>query len=215
MSLEAVYEIIEKAWESDQRTHRCDHWIADQLGSLHNSIELTQLDAVGSLRSFLADYIRLAPDTLAWINHCLDRNPAATFIRAFVETCEDFFLMPSARFLQLGGIRTLLINAYQCHRLLEECYDNNLSLLVEQQTGQAMTPANLLAHHLIGEPFANEVDQAVENHFRRLARPTDYRKLKLGEHLYGVCPDEENLLRENWQNLLQHHSIGFRFLRQA
>ena len=43
---------------------------------------------------------------------------------------------------------------------MEEMYDNNKSIRNSNLVDVEVIQANLLAHHLIGEPFANELDQA-------------------------------------------------------
>ena len=60
------------------------------------------------------------------------------------------------------GLLALLDEAYLAHRLLEEVNDRYLAHGGGQLVPLDTTRASLIVHHLLGEPFANELDALVQ-----------------------------------------------------
>ena len=61
------------------------------------------------------------------------------------------------------GLEGLLDEAYLAHRLVEEVNDRYIAHFDQPLIPLDTTRANLIAHQLIGEPFANQLDEAVHH----------------------------------------------------
>lgn len=59
------------------------------------------------------------------------------------------------------GLNSLMGESYLAHRLVEEVNDRFISGYNMPLVPMDMTRSNLIIHHLIGEPFANQLDSAV------------------------------------------------------
>lgn len=59
------------------------------------------------------------------------------------------------------GLDGLFDEAYLAHRLVEEVNDRYIAHFGQPLIPLDTTVANLVAHQLIGEPFANQLDEAV------------------------------------------------------
>lgn len=214
MSLDAVYEIISTAKLSELKTQVLTTWLEDHLVDLHPSIDLTGPDPVASLGQFVVRYIELVPRILECVQRCALASGTTTLFTPFLETCVAYFVAPSVLILRHAGLDGLVIRAYQTHRLIEELYDHNQSLMKQALLREEASQANLLAHHLIGEPFANELDQACLLTLYQLVDVVPYRTLDLATYLAFTNDHKWNGLHRDWSTLLSDHGIAFRF-RQA
>lgn len=212
MTLDAVYEIIKQAKEAELKSHNCGKWLTAQLETLHHVISLQGLQPADDLYNFVAAYIDLAPKVIDCVSECAEKSKKRLLFQPFVELALGYFVHPSVIVLQHTGMDGLLIRAYQCHRLIEELYENNKSLRNSAVCNMQTTQANLLAHHLIGEPFANEVDNAAHASFRQLVSMPDYYDLNLASYLAKTNEDRWMELNESWLNLLDKHHITINFM---
>jgi hypothetical protein len=103
------------------------------------------------------------------------------------------------------------MKAYLCHRLLEEMYENNKSIRNSQLCAVEVTQANLLAHQLIGEPFANELDESMLMTVKQVAGSPKYYDLNLNAFVEKAQHQTWNWLRDHWQTLLSRNHIQFHF----
>jgi len=82
-------------------------------------------------------------------------------ISPVLKVAEQFFLTPPAVIEGHDGLDALLDEAYLAHRLVEEVNDRYIAHFGQPLIPLDTTVANLVAHQLIGEPFANQLDEAV------------------------------------------------------
>lgn len=161
MDIPAIRATIALAKRHELSTGRLQRLLTGQLHTLHMAIRLPAEQPVRALLAFVISYIDHVPD-------CLEA--AADITRAahleqqtwpLLQLAEDYFLKPSELTGSRAGLAELMDEAYLAHRLLEEINDH-----YQVQAGIPLVPvdmtiANLIGHHLIGEPFANELDEAV------------------------------------------------------
>ena len=79
------------------------------------------------------------------------------------EIAEHFFLQPPALLQGHEGLDGLLDEAYLAHRLVEEVNDLYIKHFGQPLIPVDITVANVIAHQLIGEAFANQLDEAVHH----------------------------------------------------
>jgi hypothetical protein len=84
-------------------------------------------------------------------------------IKPVLKVAEQFFLQPPALMAGHKGLEGLLDEAYLAHRLVEEVNDRYIAHLGAPLIPLDTTVANLIAHQLIGEAFANQLDEAVHH----------------------------------------------------
>ena len=71
------------------------------------------------------------------------------------------------------------------------------------------TRANLLVHQLIGEPFANELDDAITLTVLQIAGTPDYYELNLDPFVEYAKNAAWDWMRQYWENLLVRNHIRF------
>ncbi len=211
MTLDAVYEIIQQVSAAELKSQQYARWLASQLDSLHRVISLQGMDPVSDLRKFVLEYVSLAPRIVECVADCAEQCQRKLLFQPFIDISVEYFVHPSVQVLQHTGLDGLLVRAYQSHRLIEELYENNMSLRDSPICELRATQANLLAHYLIGEPFANEIDQATHVTFRNLVSMPDYYHLDLAIYLAHTNDHKWQPLNMAWLALLDNHNIQMSF----
>jgi hypothetical protein len=116
---------------------------------------------VKSLVDFVDRYISHVPDFIEAIESIISEAKIEADVQPILTVASNYFLSPPDLIKENSHLLALLDESYLAHRLLEEINDRFMA-----KTGIPLTPmdntmANLIAHELIGEPFANLLDQAV------------------------------------------------------
>ncbi|AMB86209.1 hypothetical protein AWM79_13225 [Pseudomonas agarici] len=163
MNTAALREQIQRAHQHEAATGQLTRQLEVQLPHLHPAIQLPQIDAKGVMTRFVTTYIDLVPDLLDAANEVAREAGIESQITPVLKIAEQFFLQPPTLLDGHIGLASLLDEAYLAHRLVEEVND-----LYIVHFGQALIPldttvANLIAHQLIGEDFANQLDGAVHH----------------------------------------------------
>lgn len=166
-NLTQIREMIRQAKRFEAAHRQLHILLAQQLDSLHRCIELPQQQPLASLTHFVERYIEHAPDFLEAVHDITERSGIGDYARPLLNVAEHFFLQPPEAIGRSFGLSALLDEAYLAHRLMEEINDRFMSRCGVPLVPMDMTRSNLIAHYLIGESFANEldllVDQAVEH----------------------------------------------------
>lgn len=172
LNTQALRDTIALACRHEHLTRQLEQRLEQQLPALHPIILLPAANAVQALSGFASRYIELVPETLE--NAAQRANDAGTLEEVYplLQLAVDYFVKPPE--LKSGRVclEELLDDAYLAQRLIEEAGDYHLHL-----TGSALAimdtlRANLIIHHLIGEPLASQLDHAVQLACRTLYRST-------------------------------------------
>lgn len=163
MSTAAIRQLIAGTRQHEADQSSLNQYLQDQLERLHPAIHLPAVDACSTLHAFVVAYIEQVPDVLDAAAAVAREAGIEAAIEPVLRIAEQFFLQPPALMAGHNGLQGLLDEAYLAHRLVEEVNDRYIVHL-----GQALIPldttrANLIAHQLIGEPFANQLDEAVQH----------------------------------------------------
>ncbi|MCF5512012.1 hypothetical protein, partial [Pseudomonas sp. PA-3-6H] len=110
---------------------------------------------------FVTAYIDLVPDLLDAANDVAREAGIESQIKPVLKIAEHFFLQPPAILAGHDGLDGLLDEAYLAHRLVEEVNDLYIKHFGQPLIPADTTVANVIAHQLIGEDFANQLDEAV------------------------------------------------------
>jgi hypothetical protein len=103
------------------------------------------------------------PELLDAAHEVATRAGIQTQIEPVLKIAEQFFSAPPVIMEGHEGLDSLLDEAYLAHRLVEEVND-----LYIKHFGQPLIPVNttvasVIAHQLIGEGFANQLDEVVHH----------------------------------------------------
>ena len=163
MNTVALREQIQLAQQHEASTGLLTRQLETQLPHLHPSIQLPEVDAKGVLTRFVSAYIDQVPDLLDAANAVAREAGIESQIKPVLKIAEQFFLQPPAIMDGHVGLDSLLDEAYLAHRLVEEVNDLYIKHFGRPLIPLDMTVANLIAHQLIGETFANQLDEAVHH----------------------------------------------------
>lgn len=164
------------------------------------------------LFQFAIEYIEMAPRLIQCVTECANKSGRAVQFEPFINTATRYFTQPSPIIAYHEGLDGLLVKSYLCHRLMEEMYENNYYTRSSQVVDAQATRANLLAHQLIGEPFANELDEFIVTTMLQLAGTPDYYELNLDPFVEELRKEALSWMQEYWNNLLTRNHIRFTLL---
>lgn len=163
MNTAALREQILRAQQHEAETGLLARHLAVQLPHLHATIELAEEDRNSVMTRFVSAYIEQVPDLLDAANEVAREAGIESQIKPVLKIAEQFFAQPPALINGHIGLEGLLDEAYLAHRLVEEVNDLYIKHFKQPLIPLDTTVANLIAHQLIGENFANQLDEAVHH----------------------------------------------------
>lgn len=135
--------------------------LSERTHQLHGAIKLPPQEASNLLATFIIRYIGQVPEFIEVISEMTKEAGIYEGVCPLLDIAIDYFLAPPDIIGNHNQLEVLLYQAYLAHRLLEEINDRFIGYCGIPLAPMDMTRANVIAHELIGEPFANELDQAV------------------------------------------------------
>ena len=201
--------IIDQARRQEAHSGEFLRQMREKAAQLPASVTIEGYQPAMCLFQFAIEYIEMAPRLIDCIDACARKSGKRRLFDPFIQTAVCYFTQPSLILTRYDGLDGLLVKAYLCHRLMEEMYENNLSTRRSKLVELEATQANLLAHQLIGEPFANELDESVTLTVMNLAGSPDYYELNLDPFVTELRKAAHDWMREYWENLLTRNHIRF------
>lgn len=159
--LNPIRQLIRQAQEQDAATNKLLEFVECRKQRLHAAIKLPEQQAATQLADFVVRYIKHVPDFIDAIRSMAQEAGIANEVEPLLKIASDYFMSPPSIVGPHSQLEALLDEAYLAHRLLEEVNDRFMAMSGIPLAPMDMTVANVIAHELIGEPFANELDQAV------------------------------------------------------
>lgn len=207
MNTAALRQLIQRAHQHEATTGQLARQLGAQLERLHPSIRLPVDDAQGVLERFVAAYIEQVPELLDAAAAVAREAGISAQIKPVLKIAEDYFLQPQAILDGHDGLDGLLDEAYLAHRLVEEMNDRYIG-----QFGQALIPmdttvANLIAHQLIGEEFANRLDDAVHLTVEGMLDPRHFDPQLLQAYREQLDDPQVVAAWQNWPCLSRHLGV--------
>ncbi|MFS8138482.1 MAG: hypothetical protein ACMG50_10195, partial [Thermomonas sp.] len=163
MNTAALREQISLAHQHESSTGQLAKQLEEQLPHLHSAIAVADGDRTQVMTRFVTAYIELVPDLLEAANDVAREAGIESQIKPVLKIAEQFFLQPPAILVGHEGLDGLLDEAYLAHRLVEEVNDLYIKHFGQPLIPADTTVANVIAHQLIGETFANQLDEAVHH----------------------------------------------------
>lgn len=207
MNTAALRQLIQRAHQHEASTGQLARQLDVQLERLHPSIRLPVEDAQGVLERFVAAYIDQVPELLDAADAVAREVGITAQIKPVLKVAEEYFLQPQALLNGHDGLDGLLDEAYLAHRLIEEMNDRYI-----RQFGQALIPmdttvANLIAHQLIGEEFANQLDDAVHQTVEGMLNPSRFDPQLLQAYREQLDDPQVTAAWQNWPCLSRHLGV--------
>jgi hypothetical protein len=207
MNTDALRQLIDRAHQHETATGQLAKQLDTQLERLHPAIRLPVEDAQGVLERFVAAYIAQVPDLLDAAQAVAEKAGIEAQIKPVLKIAEEYFLQPPALMSGHDGLDGLLDEAYLAHRLVEEMND-----LYIGQFGQPLIPidttvANLIAHQLIGEDFANQLDDAVHRTVESMLDPSRFDPAALQAYREQLDDPQVVAAWESWPCLSRHLGV--------
>ena len=194
MNLSLIREIIRQALQEEQRSGLLTKLLGTRLKNLHPAIQLPDGNTPQTLLQFVCAYIEQVPELLEAAATVARETGFEAHIEPLLRVAAQFFHAPLHA---EAGLAPLLDDAYLTQRLIEEVNDRYLAQLGRPLIPLDNTTANLIAHQLIGEPFANALDQAVFDSVDGLLDPSRLSATELAACRASL---EGEKLQEAWQH---------------
>ena len=207
MNTAALRKLIQSAHQHEAATGQLARQLNTQLERLHPSIRLPIEDAQGVLERFVAAYIEQVPELLDAADAVAREAGIDAQIKPVLKIAEEYFLQPQALLNGHDGLGGLLDEAYLAHRLVEEMNDRYIG-----QFGQALIPmdttvANLIAHQLIGEEFANQLDDTVHQTVEAMLNPSRFDPALLQAYREQLEDPQVIAAWQNWPCLSRYLGV--------
>ena len=195
----------QESGEFDRLMFRHAHYLPNSiaLDNAHSTTEASQ-----ALEELAVRYIEHVPDFLEAIYQIAEQAGIDREIEPFLQIAEDYFLKPPEIVEGHKGLDALMDESYLAHRLMEELNDRFINHCGIPLAPLDMTRANIIIHHLIGEPFANELDSIVQHaaenliNDARVFETKDFKRYAQDHHARGWS---EELKR--WPCLMQDLNV--------
>lgn len=215
MTIESVLSLIGQARRQEAGRGSFRQQMAQKLDELHLVVGINAPNPVECLVRFVEEYIEMAPRLIECVEATARKSKREELFAPFLDEVLEGFERPSRLLARFDGLDGLLIKAYLCHRLIEEIYESNRSIRNSNLVNTQIIEANLLAHHLIGEPFANELDSSILMTAKRLTSSPSYYELNLTPFAQEFREVKGAWIEDRWDTLLIRNHIAFSFSYRA
>lgn len=208
MNTAALREQIQRAQQHEAETGQLLRQLETQLPHLHPSIQLPEIDARGVLTRFVHAYIELVPDLLDAAHEVAIEAGIEGQIKPVLKIAEYFFTHPPAIMDGHEGLDSLLDEAYLAHRLVEEVNDLYIKHFGRPLIPSNTTVASVIAHQLIGETFANQLDEAVHHAVDQLLDDESFALDSVEAYRDRLSSPDTEAAWKRWPSLSRQLGIG-------
>ena len=198
MNTPALREQIQLALVQEASSDALARQLQHQLDLLHPTIQLPASDAHGVLTRFVTSYVEQVPDVLDAAHAVAREAGIEAQVKPVLKLAEQFFLSPPSILEGHQGLDALLDEAYLAHRLVEEVNDRYITHLGQPLIPLDTTVANVIAHQLIGEPFANQLDEAVHHAVDELLDEQVFQQDSVQEYRTRLSNPQTVAAWQNW-----------------
>ncbi|PAU86803.1 hypothetical protein CK507_14010 [Pseudomonas sp. WN033] len=206
MNIAALRQRVSEAQQQTGLRSALRSWLEQRIPALHPAIS-SQDQALDTFQGFVEAYICQVPDILEAAQSVADATGLRPALIPVLKVAEAFFLQPPQLPEEHQGLLALLDEAYLAHRLVEEVNDLYVAEGGEPLIPMNTTRANLIVHQLLGEPFANHLDAAVDEAVSGL--------LPSRLELKDADPERRQALWEEWPCMSQQLGLDIRLPSMA
>jgi hypothetical protein len=210
MNIVALRERITLAEQHEMTESTLRAWLQERLPTLHPAIAGVGEHDVDTLMGFVWGYIRQVPDVLEAAMAVATQARIGPQLLPVMKMAETFFVQPPDLPADHRGLLALLDEAYLAHRLLEEVNDRYLGHGGGQLVPLDTTRASLIAHHLLEDSFANELDAMVQVTVDSLVPDSIFQGADFGEYRQQMSIENQRSLWEEWPCMSQQLGMGIK-----
>lgn len=215
MNIAAVRDQITRAHQHEAETGQLKQQLALQLPHLHPSIQLPETDAQEGLARFVAAYIDQVPELLEAANDVAREAGIESQIKPVLKIAEQYFLQPPEVMNGHVGLDCLLDEAYLAHRLVEEVNDLYIKHFNQPLIPLDTTVANVIAHQLIGETFANQLDEVVHHSVDEMLNDQSFALESVEAYREKLSSPETGAAWKRWPCLSRQLGVGLELDQSA
>lgn len=208
MKTAALREQIERAHAHEEATGQLRLQLERQLPALHPSITFESSDPKDALVAFVSAYIEQVPDLIDAAATVAREAGIESQIKPVLQIAEDYFFTPPHIMHGHEGLDCLLDEAYLAHRLVEEVNDLYIRHFSQPLIPLDTTVANLIAHQLIGESFANQLDEVVHHSVDNLLDEDSFTLESVQAYKSTLTSPETGAAWKRWPCLSRQLGIG-------
>lgn len=159
--INSIEQQLADALQSEQQTHRLEKVLQANYGLISRLVKVEQATAGKQLLDFVQLYIRSVPSLLSDFLHTAKKIGLSASVQPLVSIAYSFLNFPEEKIGARSGLTALMVKAYLANRLLEEVNDACHYHIGKTMIPIDMTLTNMIIHTIIGEPFANDMDELV------------------------------------------------------
>lgn len=213
MNTAALREQITRAQEHENQSGQLARQLESQLPHLHPSIHLPDVDARGVLTRFVIAYIGQVPDLLDAAHDVALQAGIESQIKPVLKIAEQFFTEPPAIMAGHEGLDGLLDEAYLAHRLVEEVNDLYIKHFGQPLIPMNTTVASVIAHQLIGEAFANQLDEVVHHAIDEMLDDDSFSLESVETYRERLASPDTDAAWKRWPSLSRQLGVGLELER--
>ena len=161
MNTEALQQLIQKSVNEEQQTGELHQLLQQRLETVERIVQLPEIEALERLYEFVIRYIQQVPQMLEDLHQGAVEAGLLNYVSPILEVVEGFFMAPPKELNSDSGLVALMDEAFLAHRLFEEVNDTYIMRVGQPMIPFDMTMSNVIVHSLIGEPYANDLEQVV------------------------------------------------------
>ena len=161
MNTEMLQKLIQKSVAHEQETGQLHQILQQRIETVESIVQLPELEALERLYEFVIRYIEQVPQMLEDLHQGAVEAGLLNYVSPILEVVEGFFMAPPEELNEVSGLAALMDEAFLAHRLFEEVNDTYIMRVGQPMIPFDMTMSNVIVHTLIGEPFANDLEQVV------------------------------------------------------
>lgn len=154
MPVSSLEQVLADARAQEAKTQELNRKLKRMLAELHPSIQLPEAARLATLQAFVEEYVAHVPRLVRALEEAAFEARQDGLITPLLTHIKAAFTLKEGE-----GLATLLDRAYYVQRLVEEVNDRFHLLAGAPLLTLDMTTANLIIHSLIGEPYANQLDE--------------------------------------------------------
>ncbi len=147
-------EVLAQAQAREAGTQELRRKLQRVLADLHPRIHLPEEERLASLQGFVEQYLAHIPRLVAALEAAGREAKQEKLVAPLLARIQRRFQLQAGE-----GLVQLLEQAYFVQRLVEELNDRFMLVAGAPLLTLDMTTANLIMHSLIGEPYANQLDE--------------------------------------------------------
>ncbi|NBA96973.1 hypothetical protein [Pseudomonas sp. R5(2019)] len=208
MNIAALREQINRAQHHEKETGELKNRLERQLLHLHPAIQLPEEEPHEALIGFVTAYIEQVPELLEAAHEVSQEAGIESQIKPVLKIAEDYFIRPPSVLKGHVGLDCLLDEAYLAHRLVEEVNDIYIKHFSQPLIPFDTTVANVIAHRLIGEEFANQLDEVAHHSVDNLLDEESFALESVEAYRDKLSSPDTGAAWKRWPCLSRQLGIG-------